>query len=81
MHTHIYSYRPRTVDIYFLNIETELEMLISEGCIYAMDHRNALHYFVLYKVAHIAQNNTSCVDLIITMATKIQISIYYFNYI
>lgn len=33
-------------------------MLISEDYIFVMNHMNVLHYFVLFKMAHIAQNNT-----------------------
>lgn len=32
-------------------------MLISEGYIFVLNHRNMLHYFVLFKMACVAQNN------------------------
>lgn len=33
-------------------------MPISEDYIFVSNHRNVVHYFLLFKMAHVAQNNT-----------------------
>lgn len=63
IHTHIHTYihlysTKDTVNCSILIIEVKPEMFISKGYIFVMNHRNMLHYFVLFKMDHVTQNNT-----------------------
>ena len=59
IHTQIQLYGTQdTVNIFLLITEMEPEVFISKGYIFVMNHKNMLHFFVLFKMDHVAQNNT-----------------------